>query len=179
MISAAELRAGVARVAEEISAAHVDGVVLISILKGSIPFVADLCRHLTIVPEFDFLAISSYAPDTGRVRIVKDLDTDIHGRHVVVVEDLVDTGLTLGYLLRELDARGPTSLSACALLDKRVRRIVPTPLAHVGFVVPDEFLLGYGLDFDGLYRNLDRVVAGDLEALRRDPGAHVKQLFAG
>lgn len=168
-----------ARVAEEISAAHADGVVLVSVLRGSIPFVADLCRMLTIVPEFDFLAISSYAPDTGRVRILKDLDTDIHDRHVVVVEDLVDTGLTLGYLLRELDNRGPRSISACVLLDKRVRRIVPTPLAHVGFVVPDEFLLGYGLDFEGLYRNLDCVVAADLEALRRDPSAHVEQLFAG
>lgn len=167
------------RIAEELSAAHDDGVVLVSVLKGSIPFVADLCRHLTIVPELDFLAISSYAPDSGRVRIVKDLDTDIHGRDVVVVEDLVDTGLTLAYLLRELDTRGPSSLSSCVLLDRRIRRIAPTPLDHVGFVVPDEFLIGYGLDFEGVYRNLDCVMTGDLAALRMDPAAHVQQLFAG
>jgi hypoxanthine phosphoribosyltransferase len=144
-----------------------------------VPFLADLCRALTIKPEVDFLAVSAYAPGTGRVRIVKDLDVDLLGRDVVLVEDIVDTGLTLTYLLGELRLRAPRSLATCALLDKRARRIVPTPIEHVGFVIPDEFVLGYGLDFAGRYRNLDHVVAGDLEALRNDPNAHVEQLYRG
>ena len=113
------------------------------------------------------------------MRIVKDLDADIGGRDVVLVEDIVDTGLTLTYLLGELGRRRPASLATCALLDKRARRIVPTPVEHVGFVIPDEFVLGYGLDFAGRYRNLDHVVAGDLDALRTDPEAHVQQLYRG
>jgi hypoxanthine phosphoribosyltransferase len=179
LIDRDELRAGVARVAAEVSAAHDDGLVLVAVLKGSVPFVADLCRALTVRPEIDFLAISSYAPESGRVRIVKDVDTDLTGRHVVLVEDIVDTGLTLTYLLGVLGRREPASLTTCALLDKRARRIVPTPVEHVGFVIPDEFVLGYGLDFAGRYRNLDHVVAGDLEALRSDPSAHVQQLYRG
>jgi hypoxanthine phosphoribosyltransferase len=179
LLDAETLHAGVRRVADEVSATYDDGVLLVAVLKGSVPFLADLCRELTIEPEIDFLAVSAYAPDTGRVRIVKDLDVDIHGRQVVVVEDIVDTGLTLTYLLRELGGRSPRTLATCTLLDKRVRRIVPTPIEHVGFVIPDEFVLGYGLDFAGRYRNLDRVVAGDLSALRRDPSAHVEQLYRG
>ena len=179
LIGADELQAGVGRIAAELSEIHDDGVLLIAVLKGSVPFLADLVRAMTIHPEVDFLAISAYAPDTGRVRLVKDLDTDIHQRDVVLVEDIVDTGLTLTFLLNELGRRSPRSLSACTLLDKRARRIVPTPVAHVGFEIPDEFVLGYGLDFLGRYRNLDQVVAGDLAALRADPGAHVEQLYGG
>jgi hypoxanthine phosphoribosyltransferase len=179
LIDPDEVRAGVARVAAEVSAAHPDGVVLVAVLKGSVPFLADLCRALTIKPEIDFLAISSYEPESGRVRIVKDVETDVTGRDVLLVEDIVDTGLTLTFLLGELGRRSPRSLATCALLDKRARRIVPTPIEHVGFVIPDEFVLGYGLDYAGRYRNLDHVVAGDLEALRRDPGAHVEQLYRG
>jgi hypoxanthine phosphoribosyltransferase len=179
LITRDELRAGVGRLAAEVSAAYTDGVVLVAVLKGSLPFLADLVRALSVLPEVDFLAVSSYAPDTGRVRIVKDLDIDVHGRDVVLVEDIVDTGLTLAYLLGELGRREPKSLAACALLDKRARRIVPTPLPYVGFVIPDEFVLGYGLDFAELYRNLDCVVAGDLDALRANPAAHVQQLYAG
>ena len=154
-------------------------VLLVAVLKGSVPFLADLVRSMTVSPEVDFLAISAYAPDTGRVRLVKDLECDIAGRDVVIVEDIVDTGLTLTYLLGELARRSPRSLATCALLDKRARRIVPTPLDHVGFEIPDEFVLGYGLDFAGRYRNLDHVVAGDLAALRDDPGAHVLELYGG
>jgi hypoxanthine phosphoribosyltransferase len=142
-----------------------------------VPFLADVVRAMTTPPELDFLAISAYAEGTGRVRIVKDLEADISGRHVVLVEDIVDTGLTLTYVLGELRRRGPRSLQACALLDKRVRRIVPTDVRFVGFEIPDEFVLGYGLDFGERYRNLDAVVAGDLDALRADPDAHVLQLF--
>jgi hypoxanthine phosphoribosyltransferase len=165
-------------VAAEISAAHVDGVVLVAVLKGSIPFLADLVRRLTVVPEVDFMAISAYAPASGRVRIVKDLDTDISGRDVVLVEDIVDTGLTLHYLLAELGRRQPRSLEACTLLDRTSRRIIPTPVAYRGFHVGDEFVLGYGLDFEQRYRNLDRVVVGDVAVLRADPDAYVASLYA-
>jgi hypoxanthine phosphoribosyltransferase len=168
----------VERLAGEISDAYDDGVVLIAVLKGAVPFLADLVRHVRVVPLVDFLAISAYAPDTGRVRIVKDLDLDVFGRDVVLVEDIVDTGLTLTYLLGELRGRGARSVEACTLLDKSVRRIVPTPVRFTGFDIGDEFVLGYGLDFAGRYRNLDRVVTGDLDLLRADPDAYVGALFA-
>jgi hypoxanthine phosphoribosyltransferase len=168
----------VQRLAGEISHAYHDDVVLIAVLKGAVPFLADLVRHLRVVPVVDFLAISAYAPDTGRVRIVKDLDLDVFDRDVVLVEDIVDTGLTLTYLLRELRGRGARSVEACTLLDKSVRRIVPTPVRFTGFDIGDEFVLGYGLDFAGRYRNLDRVVTGDLALLRADPDAYVGALFA-
>jgi hypoxanthine phosphoribosyltransferase len=164
-------------VAAEISAAHADGVVLVAVLKGSIPFLSDLVRRLTIVPVIDFMAISAYAPETGRVRIVKDLDMDISGRDVVLIEDIVDTGLTLHYLLAELGRRNPRSLEACALLDRTSRRIIPTPVRYRGFEIGDEFVLGYGLDFAQRYRNLDRVVLGDVEVLREDPDAYVPSLY--
>lgn len=178
LIPADELRAGVGRLAEEISDAYDDGVLLVAVLKGSVPFLADLVRSLTIAAEVDFLAISSYAPDTGRVRLVKDLEIDIAGRDVVLVEDIIDTGLTLTYVLGELARRGPRSLEVCALLDKATRRIVPTAVRFVGFTVGDEFVVGYGLDFAERYRNLDLVAAGDLSALRADPDAHVKEFFS-
>ncbi len=178
LISAEELAAGAARVAADISAEHEDGVVLVAVLKGSVPFLADMVRRLTIVPVIDFMAISAYAPDTGRVRIVKDLDMDIFGRAVVLVEDIVDTGLTLTYLLGELGRRQPRSLDTCALLDRTSRRIIPTPVRYRGFEIGDEFVLGYGLDFAERYRNLDRVVVGDLAVLRNDPDAYVPALHA-
>lgn len=165
--------------AAEISGAHADGVVLVAVLKGSVPFLADMVRALTIVPVIDFMAISSYAPDTGRVRILKDLDLDIGDRDVILVEDIVDTGLTLHYLLAELGRRNPRSLAACALLDRTSRRIIPTPVRYAGFEIGDEFVLGYGLDFAQRYRNLDRVVVGDLRVLREDPDAYVAPLYAG
>lgn len=166
---AAELRRAYPRSAGE--------TVLAAVLKGSVPFLADLCRQLPAHFMVDFMAISSYAPDSGRVRIVKDLDIDAYDRNVVVVEDIVDTGLTLTYLRRELQLRAPRSLSTCALLDKAVRRIVPVPLEFRGFEIGDEFVLGYGLDFAGRYRNLDRVVSGELEALRADPDVYRADLF--
>jgi hypoxanthine phosphoribosyltransferase len=159
------------------SSAYPDGVLLIGVLKGSVPFLADVTRAMTIPTEVDFLAISAYAEGTGRVRIVKDLEADIADRDVVLVEDIVDTGLTLSYVLGELRRRSPRSVEVCALLDKTVRRIVPVPLRFVGFTIPDAFVLGYGMDFAERYRNLDRVVAGDLRALRSNPDAHVKELY--
>jgi len=179
LISAGELRAAVDRLAAELSAAYSDGVVMVAVLKGSVPFLADLVRRLTIVPEIDFLAISHFAEGTGRVRIVKDLDIDLFDRDVVLVEDIVDTGLTLTYILGELARRSPRSLEVCALLDKSVRRIVPTSVRFAGFEIADEFVLGYGLDFGEVYRNLDHVIAGDLAALRSERTAHVEALFGG
>ena len=177
LIDRDELQEGVARLAAEVSAAYDDGVVLVAVLKGSVPFLADLVRSLTVSPVIDFMAISSYAPDTGRVRIVKDTEVDLYGRHVVIVEDIIDTGLTLTYLMGELAGREAASVDACALLDKSVRRIVPTPVRFRGFEIADEFVLGYGLDYAERYRNLDRIVAGDLALLRDNPDAYVGEFF--
>lgn len=159
------------------SEAYPDGVLLVAVLKGSVLFLADLVRAMTVPVVVDFMAISSYAPDTGRVRIVKDIGTDVFGLDVVLVEDVVDTGLTLTYLLGELRRREPRSVEVCALVDKSVRRIVPTALRFCGIEVGDEFVLGYGLDYAGRYRNLDRVVAGDVKALRANPDAYVSDLY--
>lgn len=174
---AATIGATVDRLAAEISAAYPDGVVLVAVLKGSLLFLADLGRRLTVPAEVDFLAITAFAPDSGRVRIVKDTDTDLAGRDVVLVEDIVDTGLTLGFLVNELEGRGPASLSVCTLLDKAVRRILPTPIRFRGLEVGDVFLLGYGLDFAGRYRNVDRLVEGDPAVLATDPDAYVAALY--
>ncbi len=164
---------------EELSSAYPRGVLLVAVLKGSLWFLADLVRSLRVDCRVEFLAISSYAEGTGRVRIVKDLENDIVGQEVVLVEDVVDTGLTCTYILGELGRRGPRSLEVCALLDKRARRLVPTPIRFTGFEVPDEFLLGYGLDFEGRYRNLAEVAAGDLDTLQEDPDAYVQQFYGG
>jgi hypoxanthine phosphoribosyltransferase len=179
LISAEELAQAVRRLGSELSAAYPDGVLLVAVLKGSVPFLADLVRQVLTPCEVDFLAISRYSPGTGRVRIIKDLEVDIAGRDVVLVEDIVDTGLTLTYILGELGRREPRSLEVCAQLDKRVRRIVPTDVKFRGFEIPDEFVLGYGLDFDERYRNLGRVVSGDVSTLRGAANAYVSELFGG
>jgi hypoxanthine phosphoribosyltransferase len=157
LIGADELQAAVVRLGAELTAAYPGGVVMIGVLKGSVPFLADVTRAMTAPTEIDFLAISSYAEGTGRVRIVKDLEGDIAARDVVLVEDIVDTGLTVSYVLGELRRRQPHSVEVCALLDKAARRIVPVPLRFVGFSIPDEFVLGYGMDFAERYRNLDHI----------------------
>ncbi len=177
LISSEELHAGVRRLAGEISEAYDDGVLLVAVLKGSVLFLADLVRSLTIVPELEFLAISSYAEGTGRVRIVKDLEVDIADRHVVLVEDIVDTGLTLTYVLGELARRAPSSVQVCTLLDKAARRIVPLDIRFTGFTVGDEFVIGYGLDYAEGYRNLDLVAVGDARALRADPGVYARAFY--
>lgn len=131
--------------------------VLICILKGAFIFTADLMRHLTIPARVDFMAISSYGNRTrssGVVQILKDLDRSIEGEHVVVVEDIIDSGLTLTYLQENLWSRRPASLRSCVLLDKPSRREVPFTPDYLGFQVPDEFVVGYGLDYAGLYRQL-------------------------
>jgi hypoxanthine phosphoribosyltransferase len=156
-----ELASTVTRLAGELSDAYDDGVVVVGVLKGGVVFLADLVRRLTIVPHVDFLAVSPYAPGTGRVRIVKDLDTDLVGRHVVLVADVVDTGLTTSYLLGELGRREAASVEICALVDKRARRLVPVPIRFAGVAVEDDYLVGYGLGHRERWRNLDRVIAVD------------------
>jgi hypoxanthine phosphoribosyltransferase len=146
--------------------------ILVTVLRGGVVFLADLVRAAAMPCQVDFMAISRFdaSEDTGVVRIEKDLDLDLSGAHVLVVEDIVDTGLTLTYLLRVLAARGPASLRVCALLDKRARRIVDVPLSYVGFEVPDVFLVGYGLDLDERERGRGELLAvDDLEAVRSNP----------
>jgi len=176
------LHAVVARLGEEISAAYgartANGdVVLVGLLRGSVVFLADLARALSIDCAVDFLAVSSYSPGSGRIRLVKDLDIDIAGRDVVLVEDVVDTGLTLAYLLGELRQRQPASVEVCALIDKRSRRIVPVPLRFVGAAIDDPFVLGYGLDMAGRYRNLELIASAPFDEVRADPGLLVADLY--
>lgn len=131
---------------------------LITVLRGSVIFLADLCRAIDLPLTLDFMAVSSFAGGGGgSVRITKDLDDSIEGASVVLVEDIIDTGLTLNYVLSILRARKPASLSVCTLLDKDVRRIVDLPIEYRGFSVPDQFLVGYGLDLSGRLRNLPYV----------------------
>jgi len=142
------------------------------VLRGGVVFLADLVRAAAMPCLVDFMAISRFdaSEDTGVVRIEKDLGLDLSGAHVLVVEDIVDTGLTLTYLLRVLAARGPVSLRVCTLLDRRARRIVDVPLSYVGFEVPDVFLVGYGLDLEERERGRRELLAiDDLEAVRADP----------
>ena len=135
-------------------------LLLVGVLKGAIFFISDLMRELTVPCEIDLMAVSSYGSATdssGVVRILKDLDTSINGRDVLIVEDIVDSGLTLQYLLRNLKARDPASVEVCALLTKPERRRVETPIRYVGFEIANRFAIGYGLDHAQRYRNLDYV----------------------
>ena len=135
-------------------------LLLVGVLKGAVFFMADLMRELTIPCEIDFMAISSYGAATdssGVVRILKDLDINIAGRDVLVVEDIIDSGLTLSYLMRNLRARKPASLEICALLTKPERREIDVPVRYIGFEIPNRFVIGYGLDFAERYRNLPYV----------------------
>lgn len=147
--------------------------ILITVLKGGMVFLADLFRAVEVRAAVDFMSISSYdeAPTaSGVVRIEKDLEQDIGGADVILVEDIVDTGLTLSYLLSTLEQRGPASLEVCALLDKTVRRIAPLDIRYRGFDCPDRFVVGYGLDLAQRYRNLPFILAvDDVEAANEDP----------
>jgi hypoxanthine phosphoribosyltransferase len=155
------LRSRVAELGEEISEAYRGrDLLLIGVLKGAVFFMADLMRHLTVPCEVDFMAISSYGAATdssGVVRILKDLDINIEGRNVLVVEDIIDSGLTLSYLIRNLESREPASLEICALLTKPARREIDVDVRWVGFEIPNRFVIGYGLDFAERYRNLPYV----------------------
>ena len=161
LIDEETLAARVAELGVEVSVDY-EGrdLLLIGVLKGAVFFMADLMRHLTVACEVDFMAISSYGDSTdssGIVRILKDLDINIEGRDVLVVEDIIDSGLTLSYLMRNLESREPASLEVCALLTKPSRREIDVPVRYVGFEIPNKFVVGYGLDFAERYRNLPYV----------------------
>jgi hypoxanthine phosphoribosyltransferase len=166
------LKRRIVELGEEISSDYAgQDLLLVGVLKGAVFFMSDLMRHLTIPCEIDFMAISSYAGSTessGVVRILKDLDMNIEGRHVLVVEDIIDSGLTLSYLIRNLEAREPASLEICALMTKPERREIDVPVRYVGFEIPNRFVVGYGLDFGEKYRNLPYVAVLD-ERLLEDP----------
>jgi len=161
LITEAEIKYKVHELGEIISSDY-EGkdLVLVSVLRGGVVFVADLMRSISIPLTIDFMAISSYGPSTetsGVVKVLKDLEENIYNRHVVVVEDIIDTGLTLGYLLRNLESRKPASINICVLLNKPARRIVDLPIKYKGFDVPDLFVVGYGLDYQQNYRHLPYV----------------------
>jgi hypoxanthine phosphoribosyltransferase len=159
LVSEEQIAAKVAELGRQISEAYTGReLTLVSVLKGSLPFMADLMRAISIPVRIDLMEVSSYGGVTtessGLVRILKDLSASIDGRDVLLVEDIIDTGLTLNYLLRYLRGKNPRSLRICALLDKPARRLVDIPIDYIGFTIPDQFVVGYGLDYGELYRNL-------------------------
>lgn len=158
LLTPGQIQARLAEVGEDISRDYAGkNPLLVGVLKGVMIFIADLIRVITIPVEVDFMAISSYSPearDQGMVRLVKDLEAPITGRHVLFVEDVVDTGLTLNYLIQTLNMRHPASLEVCAMFNKKKLRLVDVPLRYVGFELPDRFVVGYGLDHRERYRNL-------------------------
>jgi len=173
VLDRAELAAIVQRVGAAVEADHPDGVVLIGVLKGSLVFLADLVRAVQRVDVMvDFLAISRYAPDSGRVRIVQDVQLALEGRDVVLVEDLIDTGLTCAYLLHHVEGLGARRVEVCTMLDRPGRRIVPITPRYVGATIAnDAFVLGVGLHHHDRYRNLPIVLDADRRALDHDPDA--------
>lgn len=159
LIPSEQIQAKVAELGGRISADYAAReVILVSVLKGSLPFMADLMRAITIPVQIDLMEVSSYGgtttESTGLVRILKDLSSSIEGKHVLIVEDIIDTGLTLNYLIRYLRGKNPASLRICTLLDKPARRLVEIPIDYLGFTIPDQFVVGYGLDYGERYRNL-------------------------
>jgi hypoxanthine phosphoribosyltransferase len=159
LVSEEQIREKVAELGSRLSADYAGReLTLVSVLKGSLPFMADLMRAMRIPLRIDLMEVSSYGGATtetsGLVRILKDLSASIEGRDVIIVEDIIDTGLTLNYLLRYLRGKNPRSLHICALLDKPARRLVDIDIAYRGFTIPDRFVVGYGLDYGELYRNL-------------------------
>jgi hypoxanthine phosphoribosyltransferase len=178
LLDAPTIDAHVRRLAREIAADHPDGVLLVGVLKGALLFLSDLARAITdVAVEIDFISISRFAPDSGRVKILHDLTTDIGGRDVVLVEDMVDTGLTLSYLVRQLESRGPRRLQTCTLLDRPARRIVPQEVQYCGCRLADEYVLGYGLHARDLYRNVPFIVTADRDEIAAHPDVYVADLY--
>jgi hypoxanthine phosphoribosyltransferase len=159
LVSEEQIAAKVAELGRQIGADYAGReLTLVSVLKGSLPFMADLMRAIPIPVRIDLMEVSSYGgtstESSGLVRILKDLSASIEGEEVLIVEDIIDTGLTLNYLLRYLRGKNPRSLRICTLLDKPARRLVDIPVDYVGFTIPDQFVVGYGLDYGEFYRNL-------------------------
>lgn len=170
LIDEEQLQARIKELGMQISADYEGkNLLLLCILKGGTLFLSDLMRHISIPHEIDFLAVSSYGREiresTGVVRILKDLDEPIEGRHVLIVEDIIDTGHTLDYITRNLITRQPASLKICTLLDKAERRQVDIPIDYTGFVIPNKFVFGYGLDLDEKFRNLPFIGVAKQEAV--------------
>ena len=161
LIDESEIKKRVKELGKEISEDYQDKIpVLVSVLKGGIIFLSDLMRELSVLHEVDFMSVSSYNGGTessGVVRILQDLSINIEGKDVIIIEDIVDSGMTLDYIRHILLARHPKSLRICTLLDKRVARKIAVPIDYVGFEIPDEFVIGYGLDYGEKYRNLPYV----------------------
>ena len=171
LIPEAALQRRVAELGERISVDYAGReLIVIGVLKGAVIFIADLVRHISVPCELDFMAVSSYGASThssGVVRILKDLDVPIAGRHVLVVEDIIDSGLTLSYLLKNLASREPASLEICTLLAKPRRRRLALDVRYVGFELPDLFVVGYGLDHAERHRNLGHIATYDEGASER------------
>jgi hypoxanthine phosphoribosyltransferase len=170
LVPSSDIQAKVRELGERITGDYrAENVLLVGILRGAVVFLSDLMRHLELPCEIDFMEVSSYGTGTqssGVVRILKDLEEDITGRHVLIIEDIIDTGLTLSYLRRTLLQRKPASLEICALLSKPSRRQVDLSVKYLGFEVPDEFVIGYGIDYAGAYRNLPDIRVLKEEAVR-------------
>lgn len=171
-----ELDRHVRDLAARISADHPDGVTLVGVLKGSVVFLSDLARHLTVPTRFELVAVAPYDGAAGRTRVVKDLDRSVEGEHLVLVTGIVDTGLTADFLLRHLADRQAAGVRVCTLADKRARRILPLSIDYAAIDAPDAFLLGFGLDYAGRYRNLRGLWTADAAALADDPDRYVAQL---
>ena len=172
LIPEAEIQKRVSEIGKQISQDYAErNPLLVGVLKGVLFFMADLLRAISIPVEVDFIAVSSYSAESrerGVVRLVKDLEMPIQGRHVLFIEDVIDTGLTLNYILHNLQARQPASLKVCALFDKREHRLIDIPLRYKGFDLPDRFVVGYGLDHREKYRNLPFIGLLEPEVFRSE-----------
>lgn len=178
LLDRGEIRATVERLGAEIAADHPDGVVLVGVLKGAAILLADLARAVRgPAVAVTCTAISRFAPDSGRVRVLHDVDLDLTGRDVVLVEDLIDTGLTADFLVRSLRERGARRVSVCALLDRSIRRIVPLEIAYRGVEVDAAFIVGYGLHVRDRYRNLPDIHVVDRDLVLGDPDAYTSVLY--
>lgn len=181
IISEEEIQAKVHELGRLISQDYMGrNLLLVGVLKGVLFFLADLLRNISTPVEMDFIAVSSYSSesrDQGYVRLVKDLDIPIHQRHVLFVEDVIDTGLTLNYILQNLRARRPASLEVCALFNKPDHRLIDIPLRYKGFDLPDKFVVGYGLDFKEKYRNLPFVGLLKASSIQNQVQNKAKRVF--
>ena len=173
-----ELAAHVTALARAIDRDHPDGVTLVGVLKGCTLFLADLARAVTVPVRLDLLAVAPYDGASARTRVVKDLDRPVRDEDVVLVTGIVDTGFTADFLLRHLVANGPRRVRVCALADKRARRILPVRVDYAAIDAPDAFLVGYGLDYAGRYRNVAGLWEADGAALADDPDRYVDALYA-
>ena len=172
LITSEQIQEKIAHLAKQITDDYRDrDLLLVGVLKGAFVFMSDLARQIELPLEFDFMAVSSYGSSTkssGVVRILKDLDYEITGRHVLLVEDIIDSGLTISYLLRYLEARGPASLDICSLFWKKGEQAVPLEVKYPGFEIPPVFVVGYGLDYAEKYRNLSYIGVLKQSAYRAD-----------